>query len=521
MKGITNKTPLWLLSGILYGLSWPIFAEINLSFLAWVAFIPLFVFLEKNRQHFWKSMGGSYAAMVIFGCFSAGWLFNFPQATVEIAVIFFLEELWFFVPFIPLFFLQKRIGFRQALWFFPAIWMLWEWIYLHLEFTMGTHLSAYSQSSNIWLVQYIDITGMWGISFWMMLFNVWLYQIWHKRKFNVSQPGFVPKTSIVLLTMIGAPLAYSALAHSLYNDPSSRSIEVGIVPTHFDAEFMENPKNSIEIVNRTLHRNDSVAFAAKDIGKHVDLFVWPETGSMHLLEYSNLGPILYEAVYDWESALVLGCKSRPDDFSDIDNRIHVSGVLVSAQDSIPTYHHKTVMTPGQEALPYHDVLAKLPGFPIAETDRRFLKKGKQSVPIDLKTRDGELFNLGVSLCFEQWYPHHWTTMAVNGADFMVHLAGEGWYGDVGFQQFMANVTRLRCIETRRQTARSANVGLSLFIDHMGRFYPDSGLNNTEFIQAKIFEMNTLTWYSRCPNWFPLLGLMGMLIGLIILLKSKY
>lgn len=129
MKDIVNKIPLWLLSGILYGLSWPIFPEINLSFLAWVAFIPLFVFLEKNRQHFWKSMGGSYAAMVIFGCFSAGWLFNFPQATVEIAVIFFLEELWFFVPFMPLFFLQKRIGFNRALWFFPIIWMLWEWIY--------------------------------------------------------------------------------------------------------------------------------------------------------------------------------------------------------------------------------------------------------------------------------------------------------------------------------------------------------------------------------------------------------
>ena len=172
---VFRKLPLWLFSGILYGLSWPIFDAINLSFLVWFAFVPLFVFLEKNKQNFLKSMLGSYAAMVVFGCFSAGWLFNFPSSKLEVAIIFFLEELWFFIPFLIHFFIQKKIGFNKALWLFPLIWMLWEWSYLGLEFTMGTHLSAYSQSNNIWLIQYIDSTGMWGVSFWLMLFNVLIF----------------------------------------------------------------------------------------------------------------------------------------------------------------------------------------------------------------------------------------------------------------------------------------------------------------------------------------------------------
>lgn len=520
MKNILGKIPLWVVSGLLYGLSWPIFPEINLSFLAWFAFVPLFVFLERNRNSFWKSMAGSYGAMILFGCFSAGWLFSFPQATAEIAVIFFLEELWIFVPFIPFFFLQKRLGFGRALWFFPAIWMVWEWIYLHFEFTMGTHLSPYSQSSNLWLIQYIDMTGMWGISFWLMLFNVWLYQIWHKGNFKLSQPGMVLQTGVAVTTMTGIPLVYGIFALYVYGDSGLPSIDVGIVPTHFEADYMNNPENGINIVNHTLHRNDSVAFTFQDMDKHIDLFVWPETGTMHFLEYSNLGSLLYEAVEDWESALVLGCRSKPEDLSDADRRLHVSGVLVSSQDSLPVYHHKTVMTPGQEALPYHALLTKIPGFPIPETDNRFLKKGKQSVPLDLKTKDGEQFKLGVSLCFEQWYPHHWTAMVANGAHFMVHLAGEGWYGDVGFQQFMANVTRLRCIETRRQVARSANVGLSLFIDHMGRFFPKNYQKNNAFIQGSLGVNRKSTWYAQYPRGFPSLVLLGLVAGMFISFKLK-
>lgn len=520
MNTIFAKFPLWMVSGLLYGLSWPIFPEINLSFLAWIAFLPLFAFLEKNRNHFWKSMAGSYGAMVIFGCFSAGWLFNFPQATAEIVVIFFMEEFWIFVPFIPFFFLQRHFGFRIALWFFPIIWMVWEWLYLAFEFTMGTHLSAYSQSSNLWMIQYIDITGMWGISLWLMLFNVWLYSILRSRDFNITKPGIISQSSIALLIMIGVPLLYGIYAFSSFNTHSERSIEVGIVPTDFKADYLQHSENGIEIVNQTLHRNDSVAFANQDIDKHIDLYVWPETGTIHLLDYSNLGPLLYEAVHDWESALVLGCKSKPTDYSKTDSRIHTSGVLISSQDSQPAYHHKTIMTPGQEAIPYHAMLSQIPGFPIPETDSRFLKKGKESIPLDLNTKNGDNFKLGVSLCFEQWYPHHWTSLAANGADFIVHLAAEGWYGEIGFQQFMANVTRLRCIETRRQAARSANVGLSLFIDHMGRFFPHKAKRGNEFISSSLYEINSVTWYSRHPNWLPSLGIVYLFSGIVFLFKIK-
>jgi apolipoprotein N-acyltransferase len=110
--------PLWLISGILYGLSWPIFEGINLSFLAWFAFVPLFVFLEKNKQFFFKSMIASFAAMLVFAFFSAIWIFNFPVSKLNIALGFFSGVFGFLYLFYSYTFYKKKLGLKKLYGFF-------------------------------------------------------------------------------------------------------------------------------------------------------------------------------------------------------------------------------------------------------------------------------------------------------------------------------------------------------------------------------------------------------------------
>ena len=516
------KIPLWLICGLLYGLSWPIFQNVNLSFLAWFAFVPLFIFLEKNKENFLKSMLGSYVAMIVFGVFSAGWLFNFPQAKLQIAVLFFLEEFWIFIPFLIYFLIQKRIGVDKALWLFPFIWMLWEWTYLSLEFTMGSHLSAYSQSSNLWLIQYIDITGMWGVSFWLLSFNVFIFKAYKSVGYNLMNNQFFKKIGFISLFMLGIPLLYAGVSYSKYNNLKGKSIQVSILPTQYSASYLINPKNKIRVIEETLHRTDAVAFTMKDKNMFSDLYVWPETGLPFTMQQTNLSPILFEAVTDWKSALLTGGRGISDSTKTNDKRKYVSGVLISHKKKQPTYHHKTVLTPGQEAIPYHSLLAKIPEFPIKTNDPRYFKKGNKSEPLELITKNNEKFLVGVSLCYEQWYPKHWAKLAKNGASFYTHLAGEGWYGKVGYLQFMANVTRMRCIENRRQTARSANVGLSSFIDQIGRFHYFSKKGTLQVITTKLKAINTITMYTKNPNWFPLFSL-GIFLPLLLfqLYYSKF
>ena len=87
---------------------------------------------------------------------------------------------------------------------------------------------------------------------------------------------------------------------------------------------------------------------------------------------------------------------------------------------------------------------------------------------------------------------------------------------------MANVTRMRCIENRRQTARSANVGLSSFIDQIGRFHYFSKKGTLQVITTKLKAINTITMYTKNPNWFPLFSL-GIFFPLLLfqLYYSKF
>jgi apolipoprotein N-acyltransferase len=502
---------LCLASGLLYGLSWPVFEDINLSFLAWFAFLPLFIFLERNQRRFWRSLLGSYLAMLVFGVITAGWLFNFPQAKEQIAVIVLLEVAYFTFPVIPFFFIQRRLGFERALWLFPLIWTVWEWYYLSLEFTMGTHLSAYSQSSNLWLVQFIDLTGMWGIACWLLFFNVFLYKVYRAADGNCFSRTFFRKAIVPTLLLLGPPLLYAAFALNKYDKPLGKKLSVGLVPTHFTAGFFQQSGNNQVAVEHTLHQTDSLFFTAKEHGAQpVDLYVWPETGTDYHLGTGNVGELLSAAAKDWDAALLTGCRSRPG-ADTTDWRDYVSGVLISPRSEAPAYHHKTVLVPGQEMIPYHRQLAQFSGFPIPLEYPRYRREGSISQPLSLDTRDGDNFQLGISLCFEQWYPTHWAELARNGAEAYVHMAGEGWYGEVGFKQFMVNVSRLRCIENRRAAARCANVGISGFISATGEFLPFDANNN---MPGDLIASAGVTPFARWPAWFPLVCLLALSVLII-------
>ncbi len=465
-------------------------------------------------------MLGSYAAMVIFGCISAGWLFNFPRMKFEIALIFFTEEIWFFIPFLLFYLLHKKIGFDKALWLFPLIWMLWEWVYLSLEFTMGTHLSPYSQSNLIWLIQYLDITGMWGVSLWLMFFNILIFKAYQSVNYSLQNTIFYKKVAFITIYMVGIPLVYAGFSYVKYHNPKGKSINVTIIPTNYDTDILDQFNSFIPVVEQTLHRTDSIALAQKQHHIYSDLFLWPETGLPFTMQQTNLSELLAEAVNDWDSALLTGVRGVTEAVKTYDQRNYVSGVLISSKNNQPIYHHKTVLTPGQEVIPYHSVLAKIPNFPVKETDSRFFKKGIRSEPLELTTTNNQKFKIGVSLCYEQWFPQHWAALARNGAEFYTHLAGEGWYGKVGFMRFMTNVTIMRSIENRKQTARAANVGMSGCIDQMGRFH-DFAVNGTlQPIQTPLIALQKTTFYAKYPNAFPLLGL-GIFITALIFSTNNF
>jgi apolipoprotein N-acyltransferase len=361
-----------------------------------------------------------------------------------------------------------------------------------------------------------DLGGMWLVVCWVMYFNVLVYLIfrWHGYEFASKQ--FLYSILKMIGVMILPALLYSGYSYQKYAANTGQAIQVSIVPTQYTAQELMDPNLQKLIIEKTLHRNDSLAFEQINRNATSDLYVWPEAGTSNWMNFPNITSILMQATNDWNGSLITGCKGVVA--GEDDQRKYISGVMISpSQDStkLPLqYHHKTNLIAGTEFVPYKEILG--PVFYDKEKQaERYFMHGKSFQPLLLKTKNDEEYHVGVSLCYEQWFPNTWAKQTVNGAEFFVHIAAENWYGEVGYQQFMLNVNRFRAIESRRAVARCSNRGVSTFINAVGETYEELPLASLDMATSVVSARKQLSFFSRYPNLFPMVSLVLVLTAIVL------
>jgi apolipoprotein N-acyltransferase len=140
-------------------------------------------------------------------------------------------------------------------------------------------------------------------------------------------------------------------------------------------------------------------------------------------------------------------------------------------------------------------------------------------------RDGPLFQaggspFGVLICFESVFPELARRYRLDGADFLVNITNDAWFGgDAGsartsaLWQHPAHLT-LRAIETRTGIARAANTGISMFIDPLGRTSHQTSLSARSVAVATVLTTSEITVYTRWGDWLP--GLAAAAAGVVLL-----
>ena len=160
-----------ILSGVLLGLSYPSFPEIPTGILAWFAFVPVLLTTrdETNfKTYFWQT----FSVFLISGPLNFWWTALYSWKALALC---YVTQTWgIYLPFLLHFFLQKRFGWQRALFLLPLHWTILDAITHILPHTLQVNNIAYTQANNIWLIQFTDITGMWGITFWLISMNILL-----------------------------------------------------------------------------------------------------------------------------------------------------------------------------------------------------------------------------------------------------------------------------------------------------------------------------------------------------------
>ena len=487
-----------LLSGILLGLSYPSFDPIPTGILAWFAFVP---FLLANRTTKPLKVFIIHTALLtIIALFIEAWWVSVYSISALLICVF--SQFYFLVlPLIIHYFLQKRFNFQKALFLLPFIFTLTDWLAHITPHGLQTDLLAYTQANNIWLIQFADLFGMWGVTFWVMMMNVLIVKfIDSKAKKNL----FLPVIWLIL------PLLYSFYYLKLNSKSvlgySKDKVKVALIQTNLDS-YAHDSTSTQKTFNEIVSLSDSAVRTSQP-----DLIVLPEAAiPLPLFQNKELLDFTKQAISSWQTSVAIGFVEYPDSTKKHifrNNALVFTPQLATFWDSLKIKPQDIKIYQKQYGLPFVEIM---PYFEEKATPRgSAMQRGSEPYIFSFLDAKGFTTKTALTICWEQMYPEKMASLVNEGAEMIALMNNDAWFGRSGGAKQLLSFTRMRAIENRRSIARCSNGGISCFIDPFGRIYGKLPWYKATFGTQEVQKVSKKSFYTTHPNFF-LIALAAMLL----------
>lgn len=417
-----------IISAILLILSFP---NLNLSFLVFIGFLPLF-FAIKNKSPR-RAFLVSYLCGFLFYLGTLYWLYHVTTFGLIILCLYLALYLGIF-GFLCTFPLLQR-----SMISIPFIWIILEYIQAHLFTGFGWALLGYSQYKNLPLIQIADFSGIYGVSFVIMLVNVAVYRAF-KRSFRS-----IVVALLVLVMVFGYGLA------KLDDKEEGVNVKVSVIQGNIPQHIKWDPDATGFIMDRFA---DLSRVTALD---NPDLIIWPETSFPGFFASDRrLTKEVLDLAREIKTPLLIGANTEEG------LKIFNSAVLISEKGEFVDKYDKIHLVPFGEYVPLSDRIPVLRELVLGEFGE--FTKGKGYKVFSLKRKFATL------ICFEDIFPEIAREFVKNGAEFLIVITNDAWYGKSGAPYQHAACSVFRAIENRVPIVRSANTGYSCFIDSHGRIF---------------------------------------------------
>ena len=183
------------------------------------------------------------------------------------------------------------------------------------------------------------------------------------------------------------------------------------------------------------------------------------------------------------------------------------------------FHHKSKLVVGVENMPLQSVLKPILGDIMIDLGGTVAVKTTQKTPSVLSSLSEE--KVAPVICYESIYGEYIGQYVKKGAQFLGVLTNDAWWGDTqGYKQLLS-YTQLRAIETRKSIARSANTGISAFINQRGEITSSLGYEKRGFLRATLLANDKVTTYVRYGDYIArLCAFVGVGIFLVSFLRKR-
>ncbi len=479
-------------SAFMVWLAFPNFLEKNLAPwgapLAWVALIPLFLSLENSTP--------KQAAIL-------GYLYGFAQLGSILYWIAILEEAkylgplgWFaLVGYLSVYYgifawITRRAAYLglSPLWTYPVVWLGCEYFRGSQPwggFNWGE--IGYSQLPFPNLTYWAGLAGEYGLTFLIVFINIYWARLLARRWVGLHAPArewrpLLYPLGILLILMFTGWIGIS-------NTPLWKVGTVALLQASVDQDVKWTRAYEEETYQRYERLIRSCAKA------NPGLIVWPETGAPTVLKrdpsnYRRVSKMVRRA----GAPELVGCldvgRGGPNGLQYFN-----AGLVFDAQGRSGPMYHKCHLVPFGEFMPFQKYLSFLG--PIVSGLGNFTPGDHYlSLP-------AHGFTYSPTICYEAIFPGDMRKAALTGADALVNISNDAWYGHSAAAFQHAQMGIMRSAELHRPLLRAANTGISYISDPFGRVLAVSGFFTQEALVGSVLTVDhPQTLFARWGNWLP-------------------
>lgn len=486
-----KRVPFAVIAAVLLTLAFPPF---DLGFLAWGALVPLLFALDGAGRKTGFLVGLAFGFFFFLG--TVYWVVNsmsnyggIPFLTSVFLMLLLVATLGLYTGLFGLLstIMDGRPITRILL--LPAVWVAVEYLRGYITyFGFPWILLGYSQTPYLPVIQISDITGVWGVSFLVVMVNSGVYEI---LKALAREKRLPLKEAAIIAAALTAVVAYGFVRINEVDREVKawQDLKVGISQGSIDQSLKWDAsfeKKTIGIYGE---------LSEKEGKEGARFIVWPETAvPFYLGEDLTRGVPVRDIAKRTQSYILTGSPSYNYNAGSGEVSYFNSAYVIAPTGDIVGRYDKIHLVPYGEYVPLKRF------FP-------FIKKltvgvgefSRGPVPVPIRFDGGKV---GTLICFESIFPEIAAGNVKAGATVLANITNDAWFGRTSAPYQHFEMAAMRAVENKVFLLRAANTGISAVVDPVGRVRKKTGLFvRTGLVDDIKIRQGPLTLYSRYGDIF--------------------
>jgi apolipoprotein N-acyltransferase len=516
-----------------------VFPKPNLYFLSWVAMAPLLYGLLLGRGgegEMFDSEGRSLRPFTLWQGFLMAWLSgivwylgtcywiypvmngygNLPAPVAALITagycLIMAMHHGVFGLLVVLMARRSAVGNRRPLLLAPVFWVAIE---LFRDRVVGVPWNPLggAQVDNIPFARIAQTTGVYGLSFAIMLVNcafVAALLLRGQRRKNLLISA-VAAAIALQIGVLAKPAPFAATHQAVLVQENVPLLEPAEwTPRYFDQTIGDLTRLSVEAArtgrsaeNRSSNNGAPGNHSSDDHGSENSssenrssespgLIIWPESPAPFFIADPRLQQWLVAMAQDTNSSLVVGSLGEAQDTSGKRQLLN-SALVMDPHGNIMGRYDKIHLVPFGEYIPFQNLLF-------------FANKLTREVGDFGRGTERKVFELGgthagIFICYESVFPDEVREFTANGAQVLINISDDLWYGETGAPAQHLQMARMRAVENHRWILLATNNGTTAAVDPFGRVVKQAPRNVRAALVVPYAPQNESTFYSRYGDVF--------------------